>query len=204
MTAAHIIFEIVFYLAGVSAILFSLLVVMTAQPVKGVLFLILTFIAMAVVWILLNAEFLALILVVVYIGAVMTLFLFVVMMMNFLLPKFKLTYQHALYCLSGLAFLGLILAMLLIELSRATPLSVYPVPLPQPADFSNVAELGMSLYSSYLYPFLVAGVVLLVAMIAAITLAFRGQQKRRTVDVAAQLAADPKRRVRMMTLKGDS
>lgn len=204
MNATTVIFQVIFYVFGVSALFSALMVVTARNPVKGVLFLILTFIAMGGIWMLLQAEFLALILVVVYIGAVMTLFLFVVMMMNLELPKFQWKTSRPAYGMASVILSAMILAMLLWGLVRATGLNAYPLPAPAAADFSNVRALGMVLYSDDLYPFICAGVLLLVAMVAAITLAFRGAQARQVTSVRAQLAVDAAERLRMIKLKGEA
>jgi len=183
----NIVMQVIFYIFALSAVGSALIVVSTRNPVTGVLSLVMTFIATAGIWILLHAEFLALILIVVYVGAVMTLFLFVVMMLNLDLTKLRSGLVR--YLPLGLVIVVLIMIMLFTVIGpNHFGLKEFPAPLPQPEHFSNVKALGLTLYTDFVYPFILAGVLLLAAMIAAITLAFRGNRDRKVVSIKEQLA----------------
>ena len=200
----EVLIQIIFYIFALAAVISALVVITTQNAVKGVLFLVLTFVAMAGVWILLHAEFLALILVIVYVGAVMTLFLFVVMMLNMETTNFKRGLVR--YLPLALVMALLILVMIILVVSpQQFGLSHFPAPAAVSAHYSNVRALGNTLYTGFIYPFEIAGALLLVAMIAAITLSFRGPLRRRIVRPADQLKvrrADRVRLVKMKTEKG--
>lgn len=202
MNIINLVTQIIFYLFAVGAIFSALIVVSTRNPVNGVLALVLTFISMAGIWILLHAEFLALILVVVYVGAVMTLFLFVVMMLNLDLTNLKRGLVR--YLPVGLLIVFFILVMLFLVVGpRNFGLQYYSVPMPQTDDVSNVQALGMTLFTHYIYSFEIAGVLLLVSMIAAITLAFRGVRQRKVVKVSDQLAVRREDRVTLVKMQNE-
>lgn len=199
----NIVTQVIFYIFAVSAVCSALMVVTARNPVKAVLCLVLTFLSMAGIWILLHAEFLALILVVVYVGAVMTLFLFVVMTLN--LDRQQLKRGLVKYLPLGLIIVILIMVMLFTVVGPAHfGLQKYPEPAAQAANYSNVKALGTTLYSQFIYPFEIAGALLLVAMIAAITLAFRGRRQRKQVNIADQLAVQKDDRLTLVKMKSNS
>jgi len=194
--------QFVFYVFAVAAVASALMVVFTRKPVKGVLFLVLTFIAMAGIWIFLQAEFLALILVVVYVGAVMTLFLFVVMMLNTEIDRSKKMLVR--YLPIGLVvMLVLLIMMIYVVGSGQFGLAHYAAPGQLPAHYSNVSALGTTLYADYVLPFVTSGVLLLVAMIAAIALAFRGAHNRKIERVPDQLRVKKADRLRVVKMKSE-
>lgn len=195
--------QVVFYVFAVAAVISALMVVTTRNPVKGVLFLVLTFIAMAAVWIFLQAEFLALILVVVYVGAVMTLFLFVVMMLNTNIDRSKKMWVR--YMPLGLAIVLLLLIMMVFVVGpQHFGLKQFAVPAAAAPGYSNVKALGGTLYAHYVFPFIVAGVLLLVAMVSAITLAFRGAQGQRKIErIADQLRTTKADRLKVVKMKAE-
>lgn len=200
MTFIHGFQQVVFYIFAVSAIFSAFMVVSSRNPVRAVLCLVLTFIAMAGIWIFLQTEFLALILVVVYVGAVMTMFLFVVMMLNVNLLKDKKAWVR--YMPLGLAIVLLVLIMMVFVVGPNNfGIHHFKQPSQLPADYSNVKALGLLLYSRFVFPFIVAGVILLVAMIAAITLSFRGTRNRRVVNIKDQLAANKADRLKVVKMK---
>ncbi len=195
----NIVTQVVFYLFAISAVCGALMVVTARNPVKAVLCLVLTFVAMAGIWILLHAEFLALILVIVYVGAVMTLFLFVVMTLN--LDRQQLKRGLVRYLPLGLIIVILIMVMMFTVIGPSHfGLSKYPEPAAVAANYSNVKALGTTLYSRFVYPFEIAGVLLLVAMIAAITLAFRGRRHRKQVNIGEQLATRREDRITLVKM----
>ncbi len=195
-----IIKEFVFYFFAAVALLSAMMVITSRNPVRGVLFLVLTFFCSSVLWMLLQAEFLALVLIFVYIGAVMTLFLFVVMMLNIdLAPKKE---GFVLYLPIGLIVMAMLVGLMLIAIgpehfSGAQFANLAPVP----ADYSNVKGLAAVLYTDYLYAFELAAVLLLVAIISAISLAFRGPQRRKVQNLKEQIAVSKQQRLKLVDLK---
>jgi len=199
----------IFYLFATLAVCSALAVITVRNPVHSVLSLVITFFASSGLWMLLRAEFLSLILLLVYVGAVMTLFLFVVMMLNIDTEDKRRGFVNYLT-------LGIIIIVLLTGFMIASVgpdyfgLAIMPLPAQEAANYSNVHELGSLLYTDYAYPFEIAGVLLLAAMIAAITLAHRGPRKRKVQNVASQIAVKPQDRVRLINmpseprLKGDA
>jgi len=157
---------------------------------------------MAGIWMLLSAEFLSLILLLVYVGAVMTLFLFVVMMLNIDTEPGRESFVK--YWPLGLIIILLLTAMLITFVSpEYFGLMRVPAPLPEPSDYSNLQALGNVLYTQYAYPFEIAGVILLAAMIAAITLAYRGPHRRKVQKAAEQIAVRPEDRVRLIKMPAE-
>lgn len=163
-----------FYIFSAFAIFSSIIMILSQNPVRAVLSMVLVFISMAGIWMLLEAEFLAMALVLVYVGAVMVLFLFVVMMLDIEAPALKKSLGKQLFLGAGL--FGIMIWMLRRSLSAFEFLDIYPPLVKAPQDYSNIKALGTILYTEYVFPFEIAGVILLVAMIAAIALAFKGRR----------------------------
>ncbi|OGN49295.1 MAG: NADH:ubiquinone oxidoreductase subunit J [Caulobacterales bacterium RIFOXYB1_FULL_67_16] len=179
---------IAFYLLAATAVVSGLLVVTARNPVHSVLYLILAFFSAAGLFVLLGAEFLAMLLVVVYVGAVAVLFLFVVMMLD--VDFLKLREGYAKYLPIG----GLIAVVLLIEMivvSSAVIQGGATAGLTGPGapdpDMSNVEAIGRVLYTDYIYFFQAAGIVLLIAMIGAITLTLRHKPHIKRQDISNQV-----------------
>jgi NADH-quinone oxidoreductase subunit J len=183
MTALHIIF----YIFSAVAIGSGVMVVTSKQAVHSVLFLVLAFFGMAGVWMILNAEFLSLILVLVYVGAVMTLFLFVVMMLNLDKTPAREGFVRFLPLAVLVALLISGLSIMVLGPERFGLLHM-PTPASLPADYSNTADLGSVLYTNYAYPFEIAGTLLLLSIIAAICLTHRPPKNRKNQIIAQQLA----------------
>jgi NADH-quinone oxidoreductase subunit J len=194
--------QILFYIAAAVAIFSGLMVVSSSNPVRGVLFLVLTFFSMAMLWMLLHAEFLSLILILVYVGAVMTLFLFVVMMLSADRVSIREGFVRYLpfYAVVMLMVVGL---MVMVVGPERFGLAHIPMPTPEPADYNNIAALGSVLYTDYAYPFEVAAVLLLTAIIAAITLTHRVARKQRRQDAAKQVAVRPQDRLRIVNIPSE-
>jgi NADH-quinone oxidoreductase subunit J len=190
----------VFYIFG-AILLFSALRVVTARnPVHAALFLVLAFFTAAAIWLLLRAEFLAIALVVVYVGAVMVLFLFVVMMLDINLERVREGFWRNL----PLAILvgGIMVAEMSVVLwGRIFGVGAEPRPLP--ADYSNTRELGRILYTDYAYAFEIAAVILLVAIVAAIALTLRRRKDTRAQDPAEQVRARRAERVRLVSMPAE-
>ena len=166
------------------------------------LFLVLAFFNAAALWILLEAEFLAIVLVLVYVGAVMVLFLFVVMMLDINLVKLREGFGEY------LPFGGLVAVLLVIELvvvlnSPQFGLGEMPDPVGQAADYSNTRALGRLLYTTYVYPFEIAALLLLVAIIAAITLTMRKRKDTRYQNPAQQVSVQAKDRLRVVKMPAE-
>ncbi len=184
-----------------AVLLFAALRVITARnPVHAALFLVLAFFQAAGIWMLLKAEFLSITLVLVYVGAVMVLFLFVVMMIDVNLDKLRQGFwSHFPLAASIGAILALELASVLMGGFRSAPAPLEPVAAPG-AQISNTKDLGMALYTDYLYPLEIAAVLLLVAIIAAIALTMRERKDSKLQDPAEQIKAKPADRLRMVKM----
>jgi len=179
--------QLCFYGFAATLLLSALMVVTSRNSVRAVLYLVLAFVAASGLWMLTQAEFLALTLVLVYVGAVMVLFLFVVMMLNMNLSPLKEGFVQ--YLPAGL-FIAVLLIGQLVFVFMHTPMEELGMGtlLIQGNDYSNITRLGLDLYSNYIYPFEVAGVILLVAIVAAIALTFRGPRHRRKQNISKQVA----------------
>lgn len=173
--------QIIFYIFAAILTLSALGVITARNPVHAVLLLVLAFFTSAALWIMLEAEFLALTLVLVYVGAVMVLLLFVVMMLDINIARLRAGFARYLP-LGLLVALVIIVQMALVLGPVHFGLERVPAPERHTADYSNVAELGGVLYTVYVYPFEIAAAILLVAIISAIALALR----KRTQNIKHQ------------------
>lgn len=174
-------------------------VVFSRNPVHSVMFLVLTFFQSAILWLMIEAEFLAIVLVLVYVGAVMVLFLFVVMMLDINLARIKEGFIH--YLPLGIAVAVLMAAMMILAVGpEYFGLDKFVAPTPRPADYSNTRELGDILYTVYVYPFEIASVILLVAIVAAITLTLRRRPNVKKQKPEEQIAVKRNDRVRMVNM----
>jgi NADH-quinone oxidoreductase subunit J len=193
--------ELIFYTFSLVLVAAGIAVITSRNPVYSVLFLVLAFFSAAAIWILLEAEFLAIILVVVYVGAVMVLFLFVVMMLDINLAPLKEGFIRYLP-VAVLVAVAMAAEMLMVLWARGRfGVEMFPIPQPNPPDYSNTKELGELLYTNYLLPFEVAGVVLLVAIIAAVALTLRTRPGIRTQDVGQQVRTRRDESVRLVKMK---
>lgn len=192
---------IIFYALAGLAIAAGVQVILSPNPVRAVLSLILVFIATAGLWLLLHSEFLAMALILVYVGAVMVLFLFIVMMLDVKdIPLLQRVVPHV----SGVMLIvGTLLTVLVLAVGAPHfGLSVVPGLEAVPAGASDVKAVGTLLYTEYLLPFECAGVLLLTAMIAAIALTFRGPRGgRKQQAVEQQLKATKANRLHLVALK---
>ena len=189
-----------FYLLAATAVLSAFLVVMARNPVHSVLWLILAFFSSAGLFVLLGAEFLAMLLVVVYVGAVAVLFLFVVMMLD--VDFVRLREGFARYLPFGGIIAGVLLAeMIVVSLAvvqgGAARDAVGPV-APTP-EMTNIEAIGRVLYTDYVYFFQAAGIVLLIAMIGAITLTLRHKPHIRRQNPGDQVNRDRKKAIEVRT-----
>ena len=193
---------ILFYLFAVTLIGSALGVILSRNPVYSVLFLVFAFINSAFLWMLIEAEFLALLLIVVYVGAVAVLFLFVVMMMDINIAEVQQGFTK--YAPIG-AILGLIVIIEigLVMLSDDIKNKYSEEVVAKAADYSNTEALGIELYTNYIYPFELAAIILLVAIVVAITLTMRKRPGLKVQDINKQVAVNPKDRVRIVSMESE-
>lgn len=189
--------KLCFYGFSAMMLISALMVVTSRNSVRAVLFLVAAFVGAAGLWMLTQAEFLALTLILVYVGAVMVLFLFVVMMLNMNLAPLKEGFVR--YLPLGLLVAGVLIGEM-IWIYKHTPMDQLGLGelVMQGPEYSNIKHLGLDLYSNYLYPFEVAGVILLVAIIAAIALTFRGPRHRKKQIISEQIAVRKEDRLKVI------
>jgi NADH-quinone oxidoreductase subunit J len=195
------VFETWVFFALAAVLLVSGVLVITARnPVHGVLFLVLAFFTAAGIWLLLRAEFLAIALVVVYVGAVMVLFLFVVMMLDINLERVREGFWR------NLPLALVVGGIMVIEMVAVLANRIYGTRtvVQLPADYSNTKELGRVLYTQYAFAFEIAAVLLLVAIIAAIALTLRRRKDSRGQDPSEQVKARREDRVRLVSMKAET
>ena len=194
--------DVVFYTLSAILLFAGLRVITTRNPVYAALHLVLAFFTAAGIWLLLEAEFLAIVLVLVYVGAVMVLFLFVVMMLDINLDKLREGFWSALPV--ALPVGGLMaVEMVMIVGVRNFGVDKIPAPAAHPAGYSNTAELGSVLYTDYLLPFELASVVLLVAIVAAIALTLRDRKDSKSMDPAKQVLVKKADRIRIVKMSAE-
>ena len=191
--------DIVFYTLAIILLFAALSVITTRNPVYAALYLVLAFFTAAGIWLLLEAEFLAIVLVLVYVGAVMVLFLFVVMMLDINLDKLREGFWNALPI--ALPVGGLMaVEMVMIVGVRNFGTDKVLAPAAHLADYSNTAELGRVLYTDYLLAFELASVILLVAIVAAIALTLRDRKESKSIDPAMQVSVKKSDRIRILKM----
>lgn len=215
----NLLIQVIFYIFAALAIASALMVICQNNPVRCVLFLVLTFFASSVLWMLMEAEFLALILVLVYVGAVMTLFLFVVMMLNIDIESIK---GHLIrYIPFGLIIVALLTGLLMVVLppdtSRSTAQTQQTMTVSDSQQYlsddqqltdtsisvSNTEALGLVLYTDYLLAFEMAAIILLVAIISAITLVHRETMRRKQQNIVQQIMTRSSDRVTLVSMKSE-
>ncbi|QKK01785.1 MAG: NADH-quinone oxidoreductase subunit J [Pseudomonadota bacterium] len=194
------IIEIVFYLFSAILVLSALSVITVGNPIHAVLFLVLSFFSAACIWMLLQAEFLAITLVLVYVGAVMVLFLFVVMMLDVNVTPLKEGFAR--YLPAGV-LVALAMAIQLFLLIWTRGMESVPMPEAKGEGYSNTRELGELLYTDYLYAFEVAAVLLLVAIIAAIALTHRRRPEAKYQDPGRQVRVKRDERLRVVKMESE-
>ncbi len=197
--------QVLFHVFAVILLLAALGVISARNPVYSALALVMCFITSAAIWLLIEAEFLAVVLVLVYVGAVMVLFLFVVMMLDINLAELRKGFTR-------FAWLGwLTAAALIVEITGVVwargglggAIDAHRGVVPLPADYSNTLELGKVLYTRYAYPFELAAVLLLVAIVAAIALTMRRRAGLKHQDVDRQVAVRREDRVRLVKMDAE-
>jgi NADH-quinone oxidoreductase subunit J len=188
--------KLIFYFFAAILLFAATMVITVRNPVRAALFLVLAFFTSAAIWLMLHAEFLAISLVLVYVGAVLVLFLFVVMMLDIDLAPLKEGFTRYLP-------LGIVVAALIVvEMITVLNAPQFDVVAVETVEESNTKMLGRLLYTVYVYPFEIASVILTVAIVAAITLTLR-EHKRKLQDVGKQVAVRREDRVRLVNLRKD-
>ncbi|MDX1593693.1 MAG: NADH-quinone oxidoreductase subunit J [Gammaproteobacteria bacterium] len=189
--------KLVFYVFAAVTVFAALRVITCRNPVHAVLYLVLAFLNSAGLWMLLEAEFLALTLVLVYVGAVMVLFLFVVMMLDINVAVLREGMRR--FAPASVIF-GLVLVVEMVLIVRSSAFSPDRVggPTRHAADYSNTKELGGVLYTDYVYAFEIAAVILVLAIIAAIALTLRKRPETRYQDPSRQVSVRREDRVRVV------
>ena len=194
--------QVVFYVLAGILIFAGSMVITVRNPVHAVLFLVVAFIASAGLWLLLEAEFLAIALVLVYVGAVMVLFLFVVMMLDINLVPLREGFARYLP-IAAVVAIAMMYFMSIMVGPKYFGLEAFAAPARAGASYNNTLELGRLLYTQYLYPFEIAAVVLLVAIIAAIALTMRGTRQTKTQKPELQVRVRRQDRVRLVRMPAE-
>ena len=189
---------ILFYVLSAILVGSGLAVITARNPVVAAMFLVLSFFTAGAVWMLAQAEFLAIVLILVYVGAVMVLFLFVVMMLDINFDRMRQGFWSYLP-LGSLIGILMILEMSIVLGGQYFQVLDTPLP-PELADSSNTKDLGLLLYTQYTYPDQVAAAILLVAIIAAIILTFRGRKDSKKQVIADQVAVKAADRLRVVKM----
>lgn len=194
-----------FYLFSLVMLFAAFRVITARNPVHAVLYLMLAFSQAAGVWLLLQAEFLAIVLVLVYLGAVMVLFLFVVMMLDIHIERLRQGFwRHFPLALAMGALISLEMALVLFGGFRVDSAPEMPETVArmagQVAQYSNTRELGVLMFTEYLYPIEIAAVILLVAMVSAIALTLRQRRDNKAIDASRQVRVRPQDRLQIVQL----
>ncbi|MBU1424895.1 MAG: NADH-quinone oxidoreductase subunit J [Gammaproteobacteria bacterium] len=193
--------ETLFYLFAAVTVYAALRVITARNPLHSVLFLVLAFVSCAGIWMLLEAEFLAIALVLVYVGAVMVLFLFVVMMLDINIEQMRIGFLRWLPV--GLLLAGLI-GVQMVWVLGARETSAGMTAVQHAADYSNTKELGRLIYTDYVYPFELAAVLLLLAMVAAIALTLRKRRDAKRQNIGKQIRVTKQDRLRIVSVPSAS
>jgi len=191
--------EILFWVFASILVVSALAMIMVKNPVHAAMLLVLCFFTSASIWLLIEAEFLAVVLILVYVGAVMVLFLFVVMMLDINIEEVRKGFTR--YALLGGIVAGVVVFQIVsVVWTRSLGLDVTTGAAAQPADYSNTAELGKALYTQYVYPFELAAVLLLIAIVAAISLTMRKRPGLKLQNISKQVAVRAADRVRIVKM----
>jgi NADH-quinone oxidoreductase subunit J len=190
---------ILFYVFAAVLVVAALALIVAQNPVHSALCLVLCFFTSAAIWVLLEAEFLALVLILVYVGAVMVLFLFVVMMLDIDIESLRSGFSR--YAWAGwITAIVLVVELVGVVTSRSFGLDGTRGAVALPADYSNTQQLGLALYTEYVYPFELASILLLVAIIAAIALTMRKRPGHKVQNIDRQVATRASDRLRVIKM----
>jgi NADH-quinone oxidoreductase subunit J len=194
--------QILFWVFAATLTVSALAMITVRNPVHAALLLVLCFFTSASIWLLIEAEFLAVVLILVYVGAVMVLFLFVVMMLDINVEELRRGITR--YAWLGGVVAGVVVFQIVsVVWTRSLGVDVTAGAAAKPADYSNTAELGQKLYTEYVYSFELAAVLLLIAIIAAISLTMRKRANLKQQDVAKQVAVRREDRVRIVQVAAE-
>ena len=192
--------SILFYVFSFFFVISSLLMITSRNTAIAALFLILTFFSAASLWLLLEAEFLAITLILIYVGAVMVLFMFVIKMLD--TDKSTLRAKFTRYLPLGILVSVIVIAQMVLVLNAGQfGLDVVGVPEKNDTSYSNITAIAEQLYTLYVYPFELAAILLLIAIIAAITLVHRNESSRKTQNISEQINVQAKDRMRIASIK---
>ena len=194
--------DIILYFFSIVLVGSALGVITARNPVHSALLLVLAFFASSGLWLLLEAEFLAITLVLVYVGAVMVLFLFVVMMLDINLDRLREGFWKW-FPFGALVALVMAGEMAMVVMGKQFGVDDMPAPPSRPEDYSNTKELGRLIYTEYVYAFELAAVILLVAIVAAIALTLRHRTGMKAVDASKQVAVKRADRIRMVSMPSE-
>lgn len=191
---------VLFYIFSAVLIGAAVGVITSRNPVHSALYLVLAFVQSSALWLLLEAEFLAVVLVLVYVGAVMVLFLFVVMMLDINVEEMREGFTRYVWIGAAVAA-GVVAEIWYVLTARSEGFGFETVPESLPADYSSATELGVALYTEHLYAFEIAAMILLVAIVAAITLTMRKRPGLKVQNISAQVAVKREDRVRLENIE---
>jgi len=192
---------VLFYVFAAILVFAALRVVTTRNPVHAALWLVLAFFTAAAHWLMLRAEFLAIALVLVYVGAVMVLFLFVVMMLDVNFDSLRTSFRSYVPVGATVGFL-IVVEMALVIAGSYLPSGIVTATAEAPAG-GNTRALGRLLYTDYVYPFEIAAMILLVAIIAAIVLTHRKRRETKYQDPGRQVRVHPRNRLRVLQMPSE-
>ena len=194
--------EILFYSFATIVVLAGVGVIVARNPVHAALSLVLCFMTSAVLWMLIEAEFLAIVLVLVYVGAVMVLFLFVIMMLDINVEELRRGLRR--YAIPGAVITAVLIAEIVgVIVQRRLGLDVTRGAVALPAGYSNANELGTALFTRYAYAIEIAAMLLLVAIIAAISLTMRRRRGLKLQNIAAQVGVRASDRLRVLKMDAE-
>ena len=194
--------EILFWVFAAILTVSALAMITVRNPVHAALLLVLCFFTSAAIWLLIEAEFLAVVLILVYVGAVMVLFLFVVMMLDINVEEVRKGVTRYAW-IGGLVAGVVVFEIVSVVWTRSLGIDVTAGAEPLPANYSNTAELGKLLYTQYVYAFELAAVLLLIAIVAAISLTMRKRAGLKQQNVAKQVAVRREDRVRIIKMPAE-
>jgi NADH-quinone oxidoreductase subunit J len=192
--------EILFWVFASILAVSALAMILVKNPVHAAMLLVLCFFTSASIWLLIEAEFLAVVLILVYVGAVMVLFLFVVMMLDINVEELR-AWRTRYAVLGGIVAGVVVFQIVSVIWTRSLGVDVTTGAQAQPAGYSNTAELGRVLYTDYVYPFELAAVLLLIAIVAAISLTMRKRPGLKLQNISKQVAVNSKDRVRIVKVE---
>ena len=194
--------QILFYAFALVLVASALGMIIARNPVHAALALVMCFVTSAAIWLLIGAEFLAVVLVLVYVGAVMVLFLFVVMMLDINLEELRRGFTRFAW-LGALTAAVVVFEIVGVLYTKRLGIDVTQGAAPLPAGYSNTQELGTALFTTYAYPIQIAALLLLVAIIAAISLTMRRRKGHKMQNISAQVAVQAKDRVRIIKMDAE-